>query len=283
MGNRVGVVVSDDLEVYRAPTEAFLQQFPEQPRVYHLHGRAQDAAVVTKELSAWNPHVVVCVGAKAAYAVKAAMPSTPVVYVAVRDPARYGIAGAQVTGVSMAVDPLTFVSQFTGFFPEVETIGVIRGPQTSDERSAALVAAGDELGKSIVVESVEGPRDVRRALATLVDRGIGALWVPPDRAVLTTGTYRMLSEEARRRHLPLLVDTTSMVEAGGTFTMVPDPEGIARQAIGMVDQILAGAAPAVIPPASPDELLVVLNLRTMATAGLEVDELLLDFVDLRIE
>lgn len=282
-GNRVGVVVSDDLEVYRAPTEALLSQRPEQPRVYQLHGRAQDAAAVTKELAAWSPHVVVCVGAKAAYAVKAAMPSTPVVYVAVRDPARYGIAGPQITGITMTVDPLTFVSQFVGFFPDVDTIGVIRGPQTSDERAAALRAAGDELDKDVVIESVTGPREVRRALTALVDAGAEALWVPPDRAVLTTGTYRMLAEEARRRHLPLLVDTAPMVEAGGTFTMVPDPVGAARQAGALVDQILLGAAPAVLPPQTPEDLLVVLNTRTLAAAGLEVDPLLLDFVDVRIE
>jgi ABC-type uncharacterized transport system substrate-binding protein len=281
--NRVGVVLSDDLEVYREATDAFLAQLPEQPRLYNLHGRAQDAAVATRELQQWSPHVVVCFGAKAAYAVKAAMPSTPLVYVAVRDARRYGLPGAQVTGVEMTVDPLTFISQFVGFFPQVETIGLIHGTSTSVERSDAMAAAAGELGKELLVETVESPRDVRRALGALVDRGIDALWVPPDRDVLTTNSYRTLAEEARRRSLPLLVDTTSMVEAGGTFTMVPDPEGMARQAVGLVDQILQGAAPAVLPALQPEDLLVVLNLRTLETSGLEVDELLLDFVDVRIE
>ncbi len=281
--DRVGVVVSDDLAVYRETAEAFLAALPDQPRVYQIHGRAQEAAVVTRELAAWSPQVVVCVGAKAAYAVKAAMPTTPLVYVAVRDPGRYGLAGGQVTGVTMAVDPLTFVSQFVGFFPDVESIGVVRGPQTSDERAAAMVAAGAEIGKQVRVKDVQSPRDVRSALSELVDAGIDALWVPPDRAVLTTGAYRSLAEEARRRHLPLLVDTASMVEAGGTFTMVPDPDGAARQATALVDQILAGAAPSTLPTQEPQELRVVLNLRTLAAAGLEVDALLLDFVDVAIE
>lgn len=281
--SRVGLVVSDDLEVYRAPTEALLDALPEQPRVYNLHGRVQDAQLATKELLQWNPQVVVCVGAKAAYAVKAAMPSTPVVYVAVRDPLRYGLTGPQITGVGMAVEPLTFVSQFVGFFPDVKELGVLLGPNTSDGRRDGISAAGAELGTDVLVETVQSSKDVRRAFQHLVEQGADAIWVPPDRVVLTTSTYRTLAEEARRRHLPLLVDTESMVEAGGTFTMVPDPAGVARQALAMVEQILGGAAPSVIPAAVPEDLLVVLNLRTLATSGLAVDELLLDFVDVRIE
>ncbi|MCA9495252.1 MAG: hypothetical protein KC621_35230, partial [Myxococcales bacterium] len=199
------------------------------------------------------------------------------------DPERYGIVGNQVTGVTMDVEPVTFLSQFTGFFPDVQQIGVIRGEGTSDERLAAMSAAATELGRELVVVEVDSPRGVRRAFTDLAQQGVDALWLPPDRHILTTSGYRTLSEEARRRHLPVLVDTRSMVEAGGLFTMVPDPVGVGEQAVALVQQVLDGAAPATLPPEDPQRLLVVLNLRTLRESELEVDRLLLDFVDVTIE
>ena len=281
--SRIAVVVSDDLEAYRAPTEAFLAELGEQPRVYNLHGRKIEADRVIAELDRDDPAVVYCVGAKAAYAVKNGLPSTPIVYAAVLDPPRYGIAGTQVTGVTMDVEPVTFLSQFVGFFPDVQTIGVIRGPDTTNARMLAMTAAAVELGRELVVEEVGTGREVRGAFLSLARQGVDAMWVPPDRLALTTSGYRTISEEARRRHLPLLVDTASMVEAGGLFTVVPSAEGIGRQAAALVTKILDGASPAVLPAEDPEALLVVLNTRTLQSAELPFDQLLLDFVDVVIK
>jgi len=281
--SRIAVVVSDDLEAYRAPAEAFLAQLAEQPRVYNLRGRPSEAARVVKELDRENPAVVVCIGAKAAYAVRNGLSDTPLVYAGILDPRRYGIEGNQVTGVTMDVEPVTFLSQFTGFFPEVDVVGVIRGPDTTDARIDAMTAAASELGRRVVVHDVTSSREVRGAFVALVKQGVDAMWVPPDRTVLTTSGYRTITEEARRRHLPLLVDTENMVEAGGLFTIVPSADGIGRQAAELVQKVLDGASPAVLPPEDPEELLVVLNTRTLEAAELPFDRLLLDFVDVVIE
>lgn len=280
---QVAVVVSDELDAYREPTEAFLAALGQQARVYNLRGRASEASQVASQLQASDPGVVFCVGAKAAYTVHRLLPSTPLVYATILDPERYGIEGPKVTGVRTEVEPITFLSQFTGFFPEVEQIGVIRGEGTSDERLSAMSAAAAELGRELVVEEVEDPRGARRAFARLAAHGVDALWLPPDRSVLTTSGYRALSDEARRRHLPVLVDTRSMVEAGGLFTMVPDPEGVGRQAAELVHQVLDGAAPVTLPAEPPEKLLVVLNLRTLRESELDIDRLLLDFVDVAID
>lgn len=281
--SRIAVVVSDDLEAYRAPAEAFVREIGDPPRVYQLHGRAAEAERVVRELDREDPAVVFCVGAKAAYAVRFGLPDTPLVYAGILDPKRYGIEGTQVTGVTMDVAPVTFLSQFAGFFPEALEVGVIRGPDTPDARLRAMTSAASELGRRLVVREVASSREVRGALAALVDDGVDALWVPPDRAVLTTSGYRTLTEEARRLHLPLLVDTENMVEAGGLLTIVPSAEGIGRQAARLARQVLDGASPAVLPAEDPEELLVVLNTRTLEAAELPFDRLLLDFVDVAIE
>lgn len=279
--SRVAVVVSDELEAYRVPADAFLAELGLQPRVFNLHGRAAEAALVVAQLKSDPPEVVFCVGAKAAYAVKNGMPDTEVVYAAVLDPERYGIVGDRVTGVRMDIEPVTFLSQFTGLLPNVRTIGLIRGPGTPDKRMLAIGAATNELGIKLVVRDVEAARSVRRAFGDLTAGGIDALWLPPDRTTLTTTGYRALADEARRRHLPLLVDTANMVEAGGLFTMMPDPEGVGRQAAALVRELLDGGE--LQAPVPPEKLLVVLNGRTLDAAELPIDPLLLDFVDRLIE
>jgi ABC-type uncharacterized transport system substrate-binding protein len=276
-GPRVVVVVSDELEAYRIPTEAFLSELDQQPRVYNLHGRPAEADSVVDQLKGNPPEVAFCVGAKAAYAIKNGLPDTKVVYAAILDPERYGIAGEQVTGVNMGIEPVTYLSQFSGFFPEVRNIGVIPGPDTSAQRLLAMEAAAVELDKKLIVRRVNSTREVRRAFLELTRQGIDALWIPPERTVLTTSAYRALTEEVRRRHLPLLVETASMVEAGGLFTMVPDPEGMGQQAARLVNRLLDGEEPP--RPEDPERLLVVLNTRTLEGAELEFDPLLLDFVD----
>ncbi|MEQ1563991.1 MAG: ABC transporter substrate binding protein [Myxococcota bacterium] len=273
----VAVVVSDELEAYREPTDAFLSAFGGAPRVYTLHGRASEAAAVVAQLARTPPEVVVCVGAKAAYAVKNGLPGTTVVYASVLDPKRYGLTGDDVTGVTMAVDPVTYLSQFVGFFPEVRTIGVIRGPDTPDKRLLAMNAAAVEVDRDMLIARAEAPSDVRRQMNALALQGADAVWLPPDRSILTTFGYRAIAEEARRRHLPLLVDTASMVEAGGLFTMTPDPVGVGQQTAALVQAILdTGDVPR---PQDPEVVQVVLNLRTIEAAELPFDRTMLDFAD----
>jgi putative ABC transport system substrate-binding protein len=273
----IAVVVSDELDAYRRPTEAFLEQIHGAPRVFNLHGRASEAAAVVAQLKSNPPQVVFCVGAKAAYAVHNGLPDVKLVYASVLDPKRYGITGQGVTGVSMTIDPVTFLSQFVGFFPDVHTIGVVRGSETTDQRLLAMSAAAVEIDRKLVIAEAGGPGDLRRMVHDLSEQGVDAVWVPPDRSILTTSGYRTLADEARRRHLPLLVDTASMVEAGGLFTMTPDPQGVGKQAAALVQAILEGQP--VPRSADPEKLEVVLNLRTIEAAELPFDRAMLDFAD----
>lgn len=282
---RVAVVLSDDLAAYQAPVPAFLAEvgLSPAPAVFNIHGRESEAREVVARLEQDRPEVVFCVGAKAAFAMKNGLPNTPIVYASVLDPERYGIEGRQVTGVTMRVPPVTYLSQLVGFFPDVRSIGVLRGQGIDDERIAELRAAAAELGLTLLVERVAAPREARKAFMRLVDKRVDALWLPPDRQILSRDAFRGLADETRRRRLPLLVDTDNMVQAGGLFSVVPDPDAVGRQAASLVRQILDGAAPAVLEPENPNNLLVVLNTRTLDQASIKFDPLLRDFVDVLID
>ena len=281
--DKVAVVVSDALSAYTDPVAPFLSELGQSAEVINIHGREVEARQAIERLDSIGPKVVYCVGAKACYAVRMAMPEMPLVFSTISDPARYGITGDKVTGVTMEVEPVTFLSQFVGLFPTVKSVGVVRGPSMSDGDWLALAAAGVELDLAVVDQRVRSAKDVRSAMVLLAKKEVDALWVPPDRSILTSDNFRTITEEARRRRLPLLVDTRNMVEAGGLYTLAPDAEAVGRQSARLVARILEGERPSQVRQEAPEALLVVLNVATLDRAELEFDRLLLDFVDIVVD
>jgi putative tryptophan/tyrosine transport system substrate-binding protein len=281
--DKVAVVVSDVLSAYTDPVSPFVAELGQSAEVINIHGRETEARQAIERLDGMGPKVVYCIGAKACYAVHKAMPKMPLVYSTIYEPRRYGIEGDKVTGVTMRVEPITFLSQFTGLFPSVKSIGVVRGPEMSDGEWLELAAAGVELDLAVVDQRVREARDVRSAMLLLAKKEVDAVWVPPDRSILTSENYRNLTEEARRRRLPLLVDTRNMVEAGGLYTLAPDAQAVGQQAARLVQRILDGERPGDMRVQDPEKLLVVLNAATIARAELEFDRLLLDFVDVVVD
>lgn len=281
-GPRVAVVQSDDLGPYLDPVPALLEALGEPAKVINLHGRAPEAEAAVARLRNDPPKVVVALGAKAAFAVKRGLPGVPLVYVSVINPDRYGITGPQITGVAMTIDASSYLSQFVGFFPEVKTIGVLRGPTITAAELDDLRAAADAVGVKLVVREAERPRQVRGAFNDMSDQ-IDALWLKPDREMLSRESFRALTEDTHRARIPLLVETDNMVRAGGLFAVVPDSAGLGRQAAELAKRIVDGEAPSDLPVESPQEVKVVLNLRTVKATNIPFEELLLDFVDVVIE
>jgi putative ABC transport system substrate-binding protein len=276
----VVVVQSDDLGPYTDPVPAFQAALGQPVVVVNLHGRESEAQALVRHLKDEPPRVVFALGAKAAWAVHEGLPNTPIVYTAVMEPDRYGLTGPEVSGIAMAAPPLGYLSQFASFFPEKKRIGVLRGPGMADAELAELQQAATDAGLELVVEPVGSPREVRSAVHDLATR-IDALWLHPDRAVLSTDSFRTLTEETRRLRVPLLVSTDNMVRAGGAFAVVPDPEGIGTQAAAMVKAILEGGPAGEV--VWPEDVQVALNVGALELAGVGFDPVLLDFVDLIVE
>lgn len=278
----VVVVISDELGPYEDPVKPFSEALGMPVQTINLHGREIEADVEFAALRQTNPKVIFALGAKAAYAARFRLPSTPMVYAQVLDPGRYGIPGNQVTGVRAVVPAVTYLSQVVSFFPEVRKVGVIRGSSMDNLDEEALRQAANEVGLTVELRKVDSPRELRQAfneLAELTD----AVWMSPERDVLTPDAFRTAVEEMRRRQKPLLADTANMVSAGAAFAVTPDPEGVGRQAAVIARKLLDGAAPAVVPVEDPEELYTALNKRTLDAGSIKYEALMLDFASEVIE
>jgi putative ABC transport system substrate-binding protein len=275
---RVVVVQSDDLAPYTAPVPAFLEALGEAASVVDLHGRRGEGEALIERLKTDRPAVVFALGAKAAWTVHEGLPDTTLVYASVLEPERYGLSGSNVLGISAAVDPVGYLAQFVGFFPDTRKVGLLRGPGTSDTTLATLHLAARDAGVDLVVAEADSPRRVRSAYESLA-QDIDAVWLWPDRSIMSVESFRTLTQETRRRRVPLLVGTDNMVRAGGTFAVVPDPAAVGVQAAELVRAVLAGA-PRPESAAWPREVRVALNARALQAAEIEFEPLMLDFVDL---
>ncbi len=280
---RVAVVQSDTLPPYTAPVEAFAEALGPgvAVEVYNLHGREKEAETLAARFRDDPPDAVFALGAKAAWIVNERTPSIPLVYAAILSPSRFDIEGRGTAGVSMVADPARAVSEVAGFFPNLRTLAVLRGPGIPDARIEAMQAAAGLVGLELRVERVRGPRDVRTAFTRLSDE-VDAIWLQADREVLDRPSYRFVVEEAQRTRTPLVVETENMVRAGGLFAVVPDPVGVGREAAGRVRAALDGET-LDGSRSHAAEVDLVLHLGRAREADTGFDELLLDFVDVVVE
>lgn len=278
----VAVIISDDLDPYLSPVSAFTEAVGVPVQTINIHGREIEAEVEIEALKMVDPKVVFATGAKSAWAVRTMMPNTPLIYASVLEPDRYGLPGMQVTGVRAIVPPVTYLSQVTAFFPTVRTVGLLRSKDLTAEEEQLLVEAGKEVGLTLTVERVESPRAFRKAFNSLAESQ-DAIWLSPERGVLTPEAFRTAVEEMRRRRKPLLGDTQNMVAAGAAFAVTPSPDGVGRQAAALAERILDGAAPAILPVADPELLSTALNRRTLDAGEIPYEVLMVDFADVVIE
>mgnify|MGYP002631645153 CR=1 FL=1 len=276
----VAVVKSDSLTAYDAPATAVVAGLGGHTtvEVHDIKGDRDTAEDVMKELRRDKPDVVVALGPKAAWSVREALPDTPLVYVMVSDPARYGIEGPLVTGVSENVPPDALMAQVHLFAPEVQRIGMVLHSDNQDARVAESIAAAERAGFELKVLRVTRERDVKGALLRLRDT-VDAVWMVPDAVVVTPENFRFLREESRRIGMPVIASSEVLVQAGALMCVAPDYAVVGEQAAQLTLSILGGTSPSELPVLHPTAVRVVLNRETMEAIELDIDPMLLDFVD----
>lgn len=275
----IAVLVSDRLAVYDAPVARFRESVGRAVTVFEIGGDRARADSIVKQLAADPPPLIFAVGAKAAYVAVNDLPAIPVVYAMVLDPGRYGIAGTQVTGVSMEVPAEATLSQFQLFAPKVKHLGILLSATNTSPQVAEALSAARRLGFQTTVQRVTNARDLRAAWLRMADN-VDGVWLLPDPVVMVPDSFRWLRNDAMRRRVPMLASTENLVRAGALLCVAPDSDVAGQQASELARRILdTGDLPGTIEPLPPATMRVVLNRDTLDSIGLEVDELMLDFAD----
>jgi putative ABC transport system substrate-binding protein len=86
-----------------------------------------------------------------------------------------------------------------------------------------------------------------------------------------------------KRVVPSISLSRSFAQGGGLISYGPDFPAMAQRGAHYVDRILKGAKPAELPIEQPTKFLLVINLRTAKSLGLEIPASLLARADEVIE
>jgi putative ABC transport system substrate-binding protein len=268
---------SDDFEAYRETAEAVVAHLKVPVAVYDLEGDRSTAYGVVARLKRRPPKVVIALGKKAAYAAHRKL-DIPIVYGLVENPARYGLTGPGLTGVSHDVEMDEVLSYLRLFAPDVNRIGMLIWQGNQNPKVAEAIQAGKDAGYTIRALRVNGERDVLPAFQRM-RKDIDAFWLVPDHFVVTPENFRVLRGETQRLKMPLIATTEDLVRAGALMAVGPDRQAVGRQLADLAMAILEGARPEDLPVLAPDALRVVLNRETQNAIDLEIDAAMLGFVD----
>ena len=221
-------------------------------------------------LSAW--------GTPAALAAKGATTTVPVVVVGVADPVAVGLV-ASLARPGGNVTASTFLSEETvgkqlqllkEADPRISRVATLTNPD--NPVYGPLLKDLEAMGRSVQVDvlrlGVKRAEDVAPAFEAARREKAGGLLVVRD-AVLIAQRVKVVELAAKYR-LPAMYGMRAFVEAGGLMSFEPSLSDLYRRAAQLVDKILKGARPAVLPVERSTKFELVINLKTARALGLTI-------------
>jgi putative tryptophan/tyrosine transport system substrate-binding protein len=227
----------------------------------------------------------------AALAAKSATATIPIVFIVGSDPVEAGLVGTlnrpggNVTGVAQFTNALIAkrLELLRELVPRVELIGVLintDNPNT-EINTRDVRAAARALGQQILIVGVGVQRGFNAAFTTLVQHGIGALFISPD-AYFQSRRDEIITLAARHA-IPTIYGGRENSDAGGLISYGASQTGVSHQAGIYMGRILKGDKAGDLPIVQPTKFELVINLKTAKALGLEVPPTLLVRADEVIE
>jgi putative tryptophan/tyrosine transport system substrate-binding protein len=247
--------------------------------------------VLIAELIALNVDVIVTAGTPAALAVKKATTSIPLVMIAVGEPVETGLVAslARPGGNATGVSSLSYGIQgkrlelLREMVPSISHVAVLwnSGSPIMIIQERETRAAAEVLGIKMLSLGVRTLEEIEQAFAAILRERSGALFVLADRLFLHH--RKRIIDFAIEQRLPGVYAYRELVEVGGLMFYGPSYADLHRRAAAYVDKILKGAKPGDLPVERPVKFVLVLNLKTAKTLGIEVPLQLQQLADEVIE
>jgi putative tryptophan/tyrosine transport system substrate-binding protein len=242
-------------------------------------------------LLASNPDVVVAIGGRVIPVLTEISRSIPIVIPGVGDPVAAGWVkslarpGGNITGftffeLSVLGKMLEILKEIAPAIVRVAMIYNPDNPITVTFRRA-FEASARQLAIEPVAIPVHGLGDIDRALAGLADRQNTGVFIPPDI------TLQALREDVvalvGRHGLPAIYSQAVYIKSGGLVFYGADRVELWRRTADYLDRILLGEKPGDLPFQQPTKYLLIINLKTAKSLGLDVPTTVLARADEVIE
>ena len=265
---RIGVIMTGDIEYYRAMHEVFVEGLKGSQAEIILQRPFPDSIAwsnAARKLIALDVDLIVAYGSPAAQAVLHERSNIPVVYAGVYDPENAVLAGGKVTGCGFKV-PLSSLLRYFRRLKEINSFSVIFSSLEEDSvrQRKELQVLAQQQNIKVSEYDIRSRKDVEQ----LRDSG-------NDDAVFITGSalahlwiddILAIAHEERHPTADIFPDP---LEAGVLITLYPPPQAQGKRAAEMVKAILAGARPTDIEPELFRETELVFNLVAAEYIGIK--------------
>ena len=248
--------------------------------IEHRYADGQNARLpaLAAELVQRQVNVIFANTTPPALAAKAATTAIPVVFVTGVDPVKVGLVaslnrpGGNLTGVTFLTNTLVAkrLELLADLAPPSAPIGMLAAgvnPNTESDVADARAAA-KALGRILELARVAPEGDIDVAVAALLQKGVGALFVAPQ------ADFRMWRQQlvllAARHALPTSFSSSDHVIGGGLMSYGPDQFDSYREAAVYVGRILKGEKPATLPVMQSTRFEFVINLKAAKAIGVTV-------------
>ncbi len=244
------------------------------------------------ELVGLKPDLIMARGGPGATAAKRATATIPIVMYNTTGPVGIGLVqslarpGGNVTGLSDD-QGAEIIGKSLQLLKEVApTVSKVAGlTRVAPSAVVPRVSGGDEafetgakaLGLQVRVWHLQGPDDIDKAFAAILQEGFGALYVPY--VPVTWINRRQILDLSARHRLPAIYMHRTYAVDGGLMAYGEDEREVPRRLAVYVDKILRGAKPADLPIQQPTKFELVINLKTAKALGLTIPPSLLQRAD----
>jgi putative ABC transport system substrate-binding protein len=208
----------------------------------------------------------------------------PIVYSGVGAPAATGLNAPSIlephlTGTSMEVPVAEQLKLFMLAKPRLQRLGILFCTATPVAVATGRVAeaAARGLGLKVIVATVrdERPELLDKALTSLEDEGVQALFLPTDPVLAAPRNLEIICARLLRARVPVMVPFASSVTFGALLSYHADFAEVGRQAGRQAGRILSGAAVRDVPPEIPKVKRLTLNLSVAQSLDLPLSRHLL--------
>jgi putative ABC transport system substrate-binding protein len=221
--------------------------------------------------------VIVPIGTGTAQSAASATKDIPVIFAAVSYPVEAGLIedagrpGANVTGVSDAIDVELIFDLALELTPDIKTFGFIY--DSGQPNSVPAINKAKEYceakGIKYVEATITNSSELMQAAQSLGEKA-DAIFTPTDNTVASA--MPTLAAEAQKAGIPVYTGADSMVGDGGFATVGVDYTVLGRQVAAMVKKVVDGEKISNIPTETLSEYAIVVNKTTAEKIGINLTE-----------
>ena len=223
---------------------------------YLLPADAESCAQQINAIKAANPDVILTIGSSATLTARDSFDRTPIVFSSVLYPVISGFVeslsrpAGNVTGASLNIQVDIQFQKFQKIVPQLKKIGVLYSSNTARLIPPSRVVA-QQLGMQLLALEVNDQKDLAKALDSLA-KVCDGLWSVADPNLFSPQSTRFIVLNTIRYGIPFMGFSRYVVESGALFALDFDYKAVGRQAGTIINRILKGTDPGVIPVTSPD-------------------------------